>query len=859
MKSIVSGILAHVDAGKTTLSEAMLFESGSIRSAGRVDHKDTFLDTFQMEKDRGITIFSKQAIVKYEDMVITLVDTPGHVDFSPEMERTLQVLDYAILVISGTDGVQPHTETLWKLLEMYNIPTFIFVNKMDMDGTDSTAITNMLKSRLSDSCIDFGEKNGNSDAYYENIAMCDEEVLDKYMETGKISQSDIAGMIAQRKVFPVCFGSALKFQGVKELIDTIYRFTLKKQYEDEFAARVFKISRDSKGTRLTHIKVTGGKICARDNIVTGEDESGNIVEKVNQIRIYSGERFETRDTVYAGEICALTGIDNTYAGQGLGNESGKYVPVLEPVLTYNIEFGDDTDIHQAYLKIKQLEEELPELHIVWNENSQSIEVRVMGDIQTEVMQNMLKQRFGYDVSFGHGSITYKETINNTVEGVGHFEPLKHYAEVHVLIEPGERGSGVEIATSCSEDMLDRNWQRLILTHLGEREHKGVLTGSALTDVKITLIAGKAHQKHTEGGDFRQATYRSVRQGLKYADSVLLEPYYSFSLYVPSENVGRAINDIQRMCGEFESPEVDGEYSVIKGMAPVSTINGYISEVNRYTKGRGRISLNIKGYDVCHNQDEVIEQIGYDSENDIENPTGSVFCSHGAGFYVSWDKVREYMHIDTGMAEEYEDVEWERKDPSAGYNINRRNKEEKTGWAAEEELKQIFEKTFGPVKTKVAPVRKTIKYDAGSKEYVYKERKPVEKYLLVDGYNIIFAWDDLKELSKDNLDAARGKLLDIMSNYQGYTGETVIVVFDAYKVKNGQRSVMQYNNISVVYTKEAETADMYIEKTVHKLAKNAHITVATSDGLEQMIIMGNGACRMSARELKEEVDRRTLKT
>ena len=857
MKSIVSGILAHVDAGKTTLSEALLFESGSIRKAGRVDHKDTFLDTFEMERDRGITIFSKQAIVAYEDMVMTLVDTPGHVDFSAEMERTLQVLDYAILVVSGTDGVQAHTETLWKLLEMYRIPTFIFVNKMDMDGTDSTAIISMLKSRLSDSCIDFGDKKDSCDIFYENIAMCDEDVLDKYMESGDVPVKDISHMIQERKVFPVCFGSALKFQGVRELLGTIYEFTLEREHGEEFGARVYKISRDDQGARLTHLKVTGGQLKARDNIVTGEDENGIITEKVNQIRVYSGERFETKDVVKAGEICAITGADKTFAGQGIGNDSGSYIPVLEPVLNYTIELEEEVDVHQAYLKIKQLEEEEPELHIVWNEHSKQIEVRVMGDVQTEVITRMVNQRFGYDISFGQGSIMYKETVANTVEGVGHFEPLRHYAEVHVLIEPGERGSGIELSSECSEDMLDRNWQRLILTHLAEKEHKGILTGSPLTDVKITLIGGKAHQKHTEGGDFRQATYRSVRQGLKYAENVLLEPYYSFTLEVPSENMGRAINDIQRMYGKFDNPAIEGEYSVIRGMAPVSTMMGYVSEVSRYTKGRGRLSCNIAGYDLCHNQDEIVNGMAYDSESDTDNPTGSVFCSHGAGFYVSWDKVRDYMHINTGVSDKCEDVDWDKKDPAAGFNIDRsRNtgKTEQTGWAAEEELKQIFERTFGAVKTKTPAQAKTIKYQPKPKEYVYKERKPVEHYLLVDGYNIIFAWEELNELSKDNLDAARGKLLDIMCNYQGFTQETVIVVFDAYKVKNGQRSIMQYNNISVVFTKEAETADMYIEKTVHKLAKNSRITVATSDGLEQMIIMGEGAVRMSARELREAIEK-----
>ena len=860
MKSIVSGILAHVDAGKTTLSEALLFESGSIRKAGRVDHKDTFLDTFEMERDRGITIFSKQAIVAYEDMVMTLVDTPGHVDFSAEMERTLQVLDYAILVVSGTDGVQAHTETLWKLLEMYRIPTFIFVNKMDMDGTDSTAIISMLKSRLSDSCIDFGDKKDSCDIFYENIAMCDEDVLDKYMESGDVPVKDISHMIQERKVFPVCFGSALKFQGVRELLGTIYEFTLEREHGEEFGARVYKISRDDQGARLTHLKVTGGQLKARDNIVTGEDENGIITEKVNQIRVYSGERFETKDVVKAGEICAITGADKTFAGQGIGNDSGSYIPVLEPVLNYTIELEEEVDVHQAYLKIKQLEEEEPELHIVWNEHSKQIEVRVMGDVQTEVITRMVNQRFGYDISFGQGSIMYKETVANTVEGVGHFEPLRHYAEVHVLIEPGERGSGIELSSECSEDMLDRNWQRLILTHLAEKEHIGILTGSPLTDVKITLIGGKAHQKHTEGGDFRQATYRSVRQGLKYAENVLLEPYYSFTLEVPSENMGRAINDIQRMYGKFDNPAIEGEYSVIRGMAPVSTMMGYVSEVSRYTKGRGRLSCNIAGYDLCHNQDEIVNGMAYDSESDTDNPTGSVFCSHGAGFYVSWDKVRDYMHINTGVSDKCEDVDWDKKDPAAGFNIDRsRNtgKTEQTGWAAEEELKQIFERTFGAVKTKTPAQAKTIKYRPKPKEYVYKERKPVEHYLLVDGYNIIFAWEELNELSKDNLDAARGKLLDIMCNYQGFTQETVIVVFDAYKVKNGQRSIMQYNNISVVFTKEAETADMYIEKTVHKLAKNSRITVATSDGLEQMIIMGEGAVRMSARELREAIEKLQL--
>lgn len=855
MKQLILGILAHVDAGKTTLSEALLYTTGNIRKLGRVDHKDAFLDTYSLERERGITIFSKQAQLKWknenEEINMTLLDTPGHVDFSAEMERTLQVLDYGILVVSGSDGVQGHTETLWKLLKRYNIPTFIFVNKMDLAGSDKNHIMENLKSRLDTNCVDFSDYEKSDDNFLENVATCDENVLENYMDTGEISNEEITNLIAERKVFPCFFGSALKLDGIELLLNAMANLTKNKSYSDEFGARVYKISRDSQGNRLTHMKVTGGVLKVKDVIND---------EKVNQIRIYSGNKFETKDSVKAGEVCAVTGLENTRPGQGIGDQEGESIPVLEPVLTYQIILPEGCDAHNTFNKLKQLEEEDPQLDIVWNENLKEIHARLMGDVQIEILQSLIKERFDIDVTFGQGSIVYKETIKNKVEGIGHFEPLRHYAEVHLLLEPGEPGSGMVFETACKEDDLDKNWQRLILTHLYEKQHVGVLTGSHITDMKITLIGGRAHAKHTEGGDFRQATYRAVRNGLKQAESVLLEPYYEFTLEVPTENVGRAMNDISQMKGEFETPKTNGEVTEITGYAPVSTMSGYITTVNTYTRGRGRLYCKLAGYMPCHNASEVIMEINYDSERDVENPTGSVFCAYGAGFNVEWDKVKDYAHVTTDNLKDNDYEEPEKfvpvKQPEPG-----KKWQMGASYAEDKELQAIFEKQFGPVKRRLAnETGFGYTYNQGSgkktqKKYVYKEnknKKNEKKYLLVDGYNVIFAWKELNELAQVNLDGARLKLMDIMSNYQGYKQCELILVFDAYKVKGNIGEVSKYNNINVVYTKEAETADTYIEKVTNEIGKKYQVTVATSDRLEQMIVLSRGAVRMSSNELLQDV-------
>ena len=855
MKQLILGILAHVDAGKTTLSEALLYTTGNIRKLGRVDHKDAFLDTYSLERERGITIFSKQAQLKWknenEEINMTLLDTPGHVDFSAEMERTLQVLDYGILVVSGSDGVQGHTETLWKLLKRYNIPTFIFVNKMDLAGSDKNHIMENLKSRLDTNCVDFSDYEKSDDNFLENVATCDENVLENYMDTGEISNEEITNLIAERKVFPCFFGSALKLDGIELLLNAMANLTKNKSYSDEFGARVYKISRDSQGNRLTHMKVTGGVLKVKDVIND---------EKVNQIRIYSGNKFETKDSVKAGEVCAVTGLENTRPGQGIGDQEGESIPVLEPVLTYQIILPEGCDAHNTFNKLKQLEEEDPQLDIVWNENLKELHARLMGDVQIEILQSLIKERFDIDVTFGQGSIVYKETIKNKVEGIGHFEPLRHYAEVHLLLEPGEPGSGMVFETACKEDDLDKNWQRLILTHLYEKQHVGVLTGSHITDMKITLIGGRAHAKHTEGGDFRQATYRAVRNGLKQAESVLLEPYYEFTLEVPTENVGRAMNDISQMKGEFETPKTNGEVTEITGYAPVSTMSGYITTVNTYTRGRGRLYCKLAGYMPCHNASEVIMEINYDSERDVENPTGSVFCAYGAGFNVEWDKVKDYAHVTTDNLKDNDYEEPEKfvpvKQPEPG-----KKWQMGASYAEDKELQAIFEKQFGPVKRRLAnETGFGYTYNQGSgkktqKKYVYKEnknKKNEKKYLLVDGYNVIFAWKELNELAQVNLDGARLKLMDIMSNYQGYKQCELILVFDAYKVKGNIGEVSKYNNINVVYTKEAETADTYIEKVTNEIGKKYQVTVATSDRLEQMIVLSRGAVRMSSNELLQDV-------
>ena len=841
------GLLAHVDAGKTTLSESILYQSGAIRNLGRVDHQDAFLDTDEMERERGITIFSKQAVLTWKDTEITLLDTPGHVDFSAEMERVLQVLDCAVLVISGADGVQGHTETLWKLLTRYGIPVFLFVNKMDQEGTDCGKLLAELKSRFSEGCIDFGRVETGAEEVIEEIAVCDEQTMEEYLEKGSVAAASIRRLVAERKIFPCYFGSALHLQGVEELMNGICTYQMQKEYPAVFGAKVYKIARDGQGNRLTYLKVTGGTLKVKD--VIGENG-----DKVNQIRVYSGEKYELLSEADAGKVCAVTGLAETYPGQGLGAEKDSELPILEPVLTYRIILPDDCNVHTMLRDLKLLEEEEPELHVVWIEKSQEIHVQLMGDVQIEILQRIIKERFGVLVEFGEGSIVYKETIAAPVEGGGHFEPLRHYAEVHLRLEPGERGSGIQFDSECSEDVLDRNWQRLVLTHLEEKEHKGVLTGSVITDMKITLTSGKAHLKHTEGGDFRQATYRAVRQGLKKAESVLLEPYYEFRIELPSENVGRAMTDIQNRFGKFEAPETLGEMTVLTGIAPVSTLSGYQKDVIAYTGGRGRISLTLKGYDLCHNQEEVVAARGYDSELDLANPTGSVFCAHGAGFVVDWDEVEEYMHMERTLDQTGEEGLAEVTLPK-----RRHSSIELT----QEELDAIYVRTPDPVKQNHGPVTVCAKekdrepgsaYTDPKWERRRREKEGRQEYLLVDGYNIIFSWEELRELSEKDIGAARGKLADILSNYQGYRKCTLILVYDAYKVEGNPGEVMKYHNIYIVYTKEAETADQYIEKTVRRIAKDAAVTVATSDGLEQVIILGQGANRMSAPGLKEEIER-----
>lgn len=846
MENIVMGILAHVDAGKTTLSEGMLYLSGTVRKLGRVDHKDAFLDTYSLERDRGITIFSKQAVFSLGNRRMNLLDTPGHVDFSAEMERTLQVLDYAVLVISGADGVQGHTETLWKLLKLYEIPTFIFINKMDQPGTDRESLLAELKERLDEGCIVF-DKGKNAESL-EEIAMTDEAVLDYFMEYETVRNEDICRLIRERRIFPCYFGSALKLDGVQELLAGFEEYMKPFDGKKEFGARVFKISRDDKGERLAFLKVTGGKLVVKMPI--------NKEEKINQIRIYSGAKYEAVNEVEAGGVCAVTGLSSSYIGQGLGVEKGTAAPFLEPVLTYQMILPERTDTTKVLRELKQLEEEEPLLNIVWNPALEEIHVQLMGEVQTEILKTMIAERFHLDVEFGTGKIVYKETIKSPVMGVGHYEPLRHYAEVHLKMEPLEAGSGLIFDTDCNEDVLDRNWQRLILTHLQEREHPGVLTGAPITDMKITIVAGRAHLKHTEGGDFRQATYRAVRQGLKSAESVLLEPWYSFVLEVPSEQVGRAMSDIGQMNGSFEGPEAEDKQGMVRltGTAPASEMRDYQREVWAYTKGRGRITLTLKGYEPCHNAEEVIEKIGYDSERDVDNPTGSVFCAHGTGFLVKWDEVPEYMHIkedfltDKSSTEQEEVVAGHRRNHSGGYS---------SSYDDDPELLAIMEREFGSKqkeRDRYSSYRKQTVSTPVRCTNVIKENEPKKEYLLVDGYNIIFAWEELNELAKASIDAARNKLMDILSNYQGFTGCTLILVFDAYKVKGNQGEVQRYHNIYVVYTKEAETADQYIEKTTHEIGRKYKVTVATSDALEQVIVMGQGAYRISARDFYEEVER-----
>lgn len=841
----VIGILAHVDAGKTTLSEALLYNAGITKALGRVDKGNAYLDTDELEKQRGITIFSKQAEFIWKDLEVTLVDTPGHVDFSAEMERTLQILDYAILVISASNGVQSHTRTLWELLKMYKVPTIIFVNKMDMPDTDKALLLSELKSKLDDSCIDFTDIQ--EVMSNEEVAMTNESLMEEFLSCGKIDIEDIKRGISDRGIFPCHFGSALKNDKIIDLLDGLNTYIDEKKYPDKFSAKVYKINRDSQGNRLTYIKVTGGVLRVKDIIDDSE-------EKINQIRIYSGDKYRTANEIYSGEVCAVTGLTKTYSGENLGIENDNNDVILEPVLMYRVVLPQEIDAAMMLPKLKQLEEEDPTLAIKWNEDLKEIQVCLMGEVQIEILKKLVLDRFKVAIEFDQGNVVYKETISNTVEGVGHFEPLRHYAEVHLRLEPGEIGSGLTFETECSEEILAKNWQRLILTHLQEREHKGVLTGSGITDMKITLVSGRAHLKHTEGGDFRQATYRAVRQGLKMAQSVLLEPYYDFRLEIPTEMLGRAMTDIERIYGKINPPENYGEYSVITGYAPVVTMRKYREDIAAYTKGQGKITCTLKGYLPCHNQEEIVEAYGYDSEADTFNPTGSVFCAHGAGFYVSYDKVYEYMHIGLENQPDKEYVYNDNKIVSGEY------KEE---WIGIDEVDAIINQTYNAnKKSEGENKRNNWKKSRNEQDYFdYKGSKSVnsetrEKYLLVDGYNVIFEWDDLKELAAVNIDGARGKLMDILCNYQAICKCELIVVFDAYRVKGHDTEISDYHNIHVVFTKEAETADQYIEKFAHQNGRKYNVTVATSDGLEQIIIRGQGCNLISSRELKEEIDRAT---
>ncbi len=826
MKRIALGILAHVDSGKTTLSEAMLYTAGEIRTLGRVDHRDAFLDTNEIEKDRGITIFSKQAVINLENTKITLLDTPGHVDFSAETERTLWALDAAVLVVSGSEGVQSHTQTLWKLLSEHAIPTFVFVNKMDMEGTDKETILADLNKNLGSGFVVFN--NEDEEAFFEEAALCSEELCNSFLENGTITDEEISEAIENRKMFPCYFGSALKIQGVEEFLNGIDKYTSYNGENPQLGARVFKISEDEKGNRLTHMKITGGVLRIRDKIQLGETE-----EKVSEIRVYSGAKYKNVQEVYPGDVCAILGVTTLSGGQGIGFEDNSPALTLEPVFNYRVVLEDGIDPRVALAHIRKLEEEETQLRVGWNSALGEINIQLMGEVQLEVLQKILLARFKLNVEFAQGSIIYKETITDPVEGVGHYEPLRHYAEVHLLLEPLKRGAGLVFDTDCSEDYLGKNWQRLVLTHLNERRHIGVLTGSAITDMKITLKSGKAHLKHTEGGDFRQATYRAVRHGLRCAESILLEPYYEFVLEVPTDSTGRAMTDLQQMGAEMSAPDLIGDMSVIKGSAPVSKIRSYQRSVTSYTHGLGKLSCSFKGYGTCINPEEVIAEIGYNCDADLENTADSVFCEHGAGFNVPWHQVTEYMHLESIFNEKTQDIaphHFARKTPSS---------------YSDDELMAIFERTYGKIVRKNHNAMRTPKDAAPPKKHRSVPQKQGPGYLLIDGYNIIFAWDELKEVAKDNLEDARNMLIDRVCSYRALHSQEIILVFDAYKVKGNRGEVEKIHNISVVYTREAQTADAYIEKTAHELGKKHHVQVATSDGLEQMIILGSGAVRISA--------------
>lgn len=893
----VIGLLAHVDAGKTTLAERMLYMAGEIRNLGRVDHRDTFLDTDSQERDRGITIFSRQALFSWKDMDVTLLDTPGHVDFSAEMERTLQILDCAVLIISGADGVQSHTLTLWRLLERYRVPVFLFFNKMDQPGTDADELLAGVRRDLDGRCVSFS-RDRSEKTFFEDVAVCDEKLLDNYLaweeadldsltdsegtERPPFDSEEIAALIKGRGLFPCFFGSALKGEGVEELLDALAVYVPKPDYGEDFGARVYKITRDAQGNRLTHIKVTGGSLKVKQTITVAADRGGrreadssenDREEKIDQIRQYSGEKYNVLQEVKAGSVCTLLGPEYTFCGQGLGVEEETVLPVLEPVMTYRVNLPDECDVHDMYNKLCKLEEEEPQLHMVRQEQSGELQVRLMGEVQIEVLKNLIRERFGVEAAFDEGSVLYKETIVNVAEGVGHFEPLRHYAEVHLILEPGERGSGLVFRSVCSEDKLDRNWQRLILTHLEEKMHLGVLTGSPVTDIQVTLAAGRAHVKHTEGGDFRQATYRAFRQGLCRAGSVLLEPVYAFRIELPVELVGRAMTDLQAMSGRFEAPETVGEYAVLSGTVPVSEFGGYQTKLLAYTGGKGRLFTEVKGYEPCHNAEEVIDRIGYEAERDTQNPCGSVFCAHGAGFVVAWDQVEDYMHLEAVLKPGYrlsggsvygsetdndrisQNKQSGEESFAARYARRAASANTTVDFIGQDEIEEIFERTFGTKERKKQGWARTIRREEkAAAEVEYRgEAAKKEEYLLVDGYNIIFAWKELSALAKFDLNSARARLMDTLCNYQAYRKMHLILVFDAYRVKGNPGSVEHYHNIVVVYTKEAETADQYIEKVTHEMSrKNCLVRVATSDGLEQVIIMRAGAIRVPATELLEEV-------
>lgn len=866
--AVSMGVLAHVDAGKTTLSEALLYVSGAIRSMGRVDHKDAYLDTDEMERQRGITIFSKMARFSYEDTAVILLDTPGHVDFTAEMERTLSVLDHAILVISGTDGVQGHTRTLWRLLEHYKVPCTLFVNKMDISHNSQEELISQLQEKLSENCVAVGglyDEEGISLGQAEQIALCDEDLLDHFLDTGCLNRECLREKVAERKVFPVLFGSALKLLGVEELLRLVRDLTVVPAAEESFAARCFKIGRDEKGNRLTYLKILGGTLSVKDVVCPGE--------KIDEIRLYSGEKYERVQQAGVGEICGVLGMDSSYAGMTLGSCDTQEVPLTEPVLSYQVIPPEGCLSHVLLGYMRQLEEEDPTLRVIWQEKEQQVHVHLMGPVQTEILQQQLKKRYGILVTFGAGAIRYKETIRGAVEGVGHFEPLRHYAEAHVLIEALPQGSGIEYRMDCPQDVLDLNWQRLICTHLQERQHRGVLTGAPLTDVRFTVVTGKAHKKHTEGGDFRQATYRAVRQGLRKAESVLLEPYYRVRIEVPGESLGKVMTDLDRMQGQFASPEMEGDMSILQGIAPVSKMRDYGVKLAEITGGMGQMNLSLEGYFPCKEQDEVMEQLGYDPDRDEENTCDSVFCGHGAGYIVPWYEVEEKMHMPMASYLYEKNMEQREEDIIAAAKEKARQMKERAeerpydGYGGlESDLEEIFVREFGEIKRRLPAAEKQT-VDAARRERIdearesyrrthgeKKQPKKKKRYLLVDGYNVIFAWKELEEIARDNLDGARGRLLDILCNYQGHIGDEVIVVFDAYRVSGHREEVGAYQNIYVVYTKEAETADAYIERTTHEMAGQCQVTVATSDRREQMIVLGEGAGRMSARDLQQEVER-----